>query len=280
MDGPRGRFTYAQYMTAIREAAKAYDKKRAKKNRMRSANVMEQSYDDNDDGEAELAAELSAYNINQVPGSRMSSEQWRSLGQEARKIWDSLDAKDKAIILSGGNKSSGSSDKSKARGRRSANVHFQEGTEEDSDDDDDDTPESEPELEANKTEMEANKAKKNAHPGDVRRVMGNKGDSTKKNPQRAGYKIQWDVNTIRRIPKDQQEPLPTLHQAGDDTVEDNELGQWGGDSSEADELAEESSGEPDSTKTETVDSSKHEAYMSEMASYWKEQESQDFRQGD
>ena len=82
---------------------------------------------------------------------------------------------------------------SKPRGKRAANAHqvsFAEGSDSDDGADSGDAPEdASPTIQANeaKTVAAVNEAKGKAHPGDIRRVLGNQGGNAK----RKGNYVRW-----------------------------------------------------------------------------------------
>jgi hypothetical protein len=194
--GPTARHDYATYMYLLKEAAKNLDKANANHRRNRRRlnlhTITDGDDDSGSDDDKELHQALQVWLSRRNPGARMNKDTWSSLDPSTQKLWDSIDDKDKAAIL---NYSSKRAEKRASnKESRTANVHQVTG--EDTDDDEEsDKSDSQPEVQVNVTEQEANEAKGKAHPGDIRRVLGSsKTKKDNKSKSRSTNHVMWQLN--------------------------------------------------------------------------------------
>jgi hypothetical protein len=208
--GDTGRFDYRTFMFLLREAAKTVDTERAQRNRTRrrrSANVhIQEDSDEASDGDnGDIAQAFQVWLSRQFPGSRMNKETWTSLDPATQKVWDSIDDKDKAAILSYAEKRA--EKRSQDKSARSANVHEGDhGQESDGEESSEEAPNQELEANVTKGVQEANETKGKAHPGDIRRVLGGNKKSDKKT--RSANNIMWNLHTMHRSPKASDDTAP------------------------------------------------------------------------
>ena len=133
----------------------------------------------------------------------MNKDTWSSLDPGTQKIWDSIDDKDKAAILNYASKraekrAAATKGAKEPKESRVANIHHQATGEDTDDDDEDGVTQSEPEMQANVTEQEANMAKGKAHPGDIRRVLGSSKPKKDVKPKaRSTNHVMWRVNHLQ-----------------------------------------------------------------------------------
>ena len=162
-------FTYPQYLSLIKSKATRMDvaKKPKKTREAQMHNTTKYMEEDDDSDDLEVNVMKSTDN---VPGSRMPLSTWKSLSEETQSVWDQIDPAEKAKILSA------SRDDSK-KPRRHANFAEQTAAEtieanvHNQNDDSDDTlePNERPSIQANTA---LSTARKEAHPGDPRRLLG------------------------------------------------------------------------------------------------------------
>ena len=219
---------YPRYMHLLRETAKQIDKSKAYQ-RSRRTNVHMTNFDEIDPTDNGMNGEssdpLQVYLANRVPGSRMKGEIWGSLSKDTQGIWDQISDEEKAKIIQGISSNLGNQKNSvKSRTRFKANNHeitdSQETNEGEAVDSNDGNNESESSQEESDT-RQANEAKSsggskpssNAHPGDIRRVLGKRGNGKPKETLSI-HCAQW------------QEPIHEYNDSGEDEGY-AELGQWG-----------------------------------------------------
>ena len=158
-------FTYKDYLIALKSSASRLDEKLG----IRSISNMdvhnlEQDYerDQNDDDDA-YDVHVSKFKGNRrTPGASMNKETWSTISDEGKAVWDKLTPTDKSKILS----------YAKQRAEKPIQANNHEITEDEVPGDDIDDPGEI--LDVNKVVSEA---RGEAHPGDVRRMMGS--DNTK-----------------------------------------------------------------------------------------------------
>ena len=169
MGGPP--FSYGEYLTSVKSVATQFDEQRTGKS-TRDINMM--MYDD----ESEEAA-LIEYAINEVKrqwrnpeqlAAQMNKDTWTSLSSDTQTIWDTIPKEDKAKILSYADKRGERRKEKDATRTTRVNNHEIAPPEEPSTDDVPDTPSDElPSINVNNV---LSKARREAHPGDPRRVLG------------------------------------------------------------------------------------------------------------
>jgi hypothetical protein len=176
MGGPG--FSYEEYLTAVKSSATRIDATRSTKSR--DINMV--TFDDDDD-ERELVSRME-YAINEVkrryrePGqlaAQMNSDTWKSLKPETQKTWDTLAQEEKAKILDYATKRGErrqeklAQDSSKSVRINTHEIVTDSGepteTSPDTATEDDDKPS----INVNNV---LTKARRGAHPGDPRRVLG------------------------------------------------------------------------------------------------------------
>ena len=132
-----------------------------------------------------------------VPGSSMNKETWQSLEKAAHSAWDVISPEGKAKILNYAMERAEQTRQAAAKHQRSVNVTNMSSPDSASKPETDsaESPSSEGVSDSGGVEANVNKGTK-AHPGDVRRMMGQQ--PTKKSPssQRSGYNVRFDANTI------------------------------------------------------------------------------------
>ena len=164
-------YTYPQYLTLPKsKAARLNAAKKTRKTReIKTHDVGKHSDDDHGSADREINVAKTGDN---VPGSRMPLTAWKSLSDETQSIWDQIDPTEKAKILAAAR------DETKKLKRRvnftdqtttedtiEANTHSMKSTDDDSSDSED-----RPSIRVNTA---LSTARKEAHPGDPRRMMGN-----------------------------------------------------------------------------------------------------------
>jgi hypothetical protein len=162
-------FTYDEYLQAAKASAALYDQKSSGQ-RMTSVNKTETST-----AESTIVDEITEYFVNmtkkRAPGATMNKETWQAISEDGKAIWDKLTNSDKQKILQYAMK--------RAAAKEPVSVNqtmIQEvdqvfaSTEEESPTGIPDTNEA---LEA-EINQAISKARSEAHPGDVRRVLSGK----------------------------------------------------------------------------------------------------------
>ncbi|HEY9711418.1 MAG TPA: hypothetical protein V6D48_24640 [Oculatellaceae cyanobacterium] len=102
--------TYEEYCSLLLSAAQQYDMQRGSRpdklakcriyeHNFDYTNSAEDAYEDAEQYDIDLSVDTILVNVNKFQGPRLSYEQWHSLPEDAKKIWDSLSAEAKAIIL-------------------------------------------------------------------------------------------------------------------------------------------------------------------------------------
>ena len=166
-------FDYEAYKALLESAATVYDE--TKVSRSRSVNVV--------DAHEENADETNETSINvmkgKVPGSTMNKETWTSIDKNDQAIWDQLqDATKKKVLQYASDRA-----RKKATTGKVNQTSVVEPTTETSDEanDEQDLNISDDEFKIMKTEINdvIGKARKEAHPADVRRMMGKKNAQVK-----------------------------------------------------------------------------------------------------
>ena len=221
---------YSRYMYLLRETAKQIDKSKTYQ-RSRKANVHMGNFDDpeftGEEDDIGSGDPLLAYMASRVPGSRMSGATWGSLSKETQGIWDQIPDEEKAKILQGISSNIGANNSSgKKRTKFKANKHEISATDDSEDDEDEpstigtgedaqDTEEEEGNRQVNEAKSSGSgNSKSNAHPGDVRRVLGQKGKDGKTAKKGKSFNAMWHI--------------PSGHgEDSDNEGEYSELGQWG-----------------------------------------------------
>jgi hypothetical protein len=162
-------FTYPQYFSLVKSKAIRMDvaKKPKKVREAQKHDII--SYIDEDDEPDDWEVNV-AKSTDNVPGSRMPLTTWKSLSEETQSVWDQIDPAEKAKILSA------SRDDSKKPKRRVnyagqvANDQIETNVHDKSDENDDTSdPDERPTILANTA---LSTARKEAHPGDPRRMLG------------------------------------------------------------------------------------------------------------
>ena len=183
--GDAARLRFEDYMYLLKEAAKAVDRERSVRSR-RQANVMEIT-DGSDDEHMEEFNQFQAWKAQQSPAARIENDVWASMDNNSKKSWTSISAKDRAAILES------TKQERKVNFADSQSQSDNEEEEEQSEEvppSDDDGPKME--ANATKTIQEANEAKGNAHPGDLRRVLSKKPSATPKEKTKVKqYNVNW-----------------------------------------------------------------------------------------
>lgn len=246
MQGSSGRLPFAKYLYLLREAAKVADKARSVRGKVKRSGNMHVTTDNSDESEeTSVVGMFRAFMAQQhLEGSRMERDTWRSLNPDTREKWDTIDAEEKAKILS----SSGST---KPRPRRSANAHhvsmedeedeksLQEGEGEDTT----------PSIQANEANSKAADAKSKVHPADPRRVLGGNNGGSK----RKANHVRWKANYASIV---------------EHLSDDESLGL--DDNSEAPDMV------PRPSDDESVESDDGQESVPSYSEYWGEQEDQFF----
>jgi hypothetical protein len=191
---------YHDYKYLLENAAAIYDEKFAQN---RSVNLHDTLYEhDIDDDDRELSINVMK---GKLVGSSMNKETWNSIGKENQTVWDQLDDRAKKTILQ----------YAYERAQKKANVAkvnqtvvHEESKDETLDVDDGEvqaTEISDEEFQIMNTEInDVMKARKEAHPGDVRRMMG------KKKAQVKFTKILEDELSESEIPSYEEDNLNDL----------------------------------------------------------------------
>jgi hypothetical protein len=159
-------FTYDEYLRAVKASATIYDENTGGK---RSVNVAQATNSDPDP----LVEEMTEYFVNmakkRAPGATMSKETWQNISDEGKSVWDKLSNSDKQKILQYAMK------RATAKETITVNQAVIQASEDDTEEFEDakSPPDTEnaqdnPELEINQA---VSKARSEAHPGDVRRVL-------------------------------------------------------------------------------------------------------------
>ena len=185
--------TYLEYYTLVKSVASQMDAHKKTRNRtLRDTNVhaiKDEEFDDDEHIDT-IEANFTKSGDN-VAGSRMKLTTWKSLSDETKAIWDTIDPKEKAKILAetrGDAKTPRRSVKlvdQDRPGDMEANVH--EIQEEDIVED-----EERAVLQANTVLSEA---RRDAHPGDPRRMMGSDKPSKRLEEKGSASKTQADKGT-------------------------------------------------------------------------------------
>ena len=186
--------TIDQYFGLLKSQAAEMDKSRIYRSRQRyDSNVHDsQPYDGDEEAGApdehtDSTLSIEAYAATQrTPGASMNKETWTSLTRKSQEIWDSLDPSEKAKILNYAHS------RAEARQANLSDVAPEPAADTSPADDAPDAAEDEP-----AGELEASVARgSNAHPGDIRRMMGRQ----PARPRRAANHVRWAANTLRRVP--------------------------------------------------------------------------------
>ena len=224
---------YPRYLHLLKETAKQIDKGRSYQ-KARKTNVHAGNYDadgsGNDDGNTQGSSDpLLAYLASRVPGSRMKGEVWGSLQKDTQSIWDQIPDEEKAKILQGiASNNENRSGALKKKTRFKANNHEMSGTNDSEDGESDGdqsvgTDSGEPTEEHRQVNeakaSERTTAQSNAHPGDIRRVLGKKKPYDKKADGKKDSKGNgFSVSMALRS-----------HDYDSEEEEFDELGKWGAD---------------------------------------------------
>ena len=125
----------------------------------------------------------------------MNEETWQSLDKAAHSAWDMISPEDKSKILNCAMERAERTRQAAAKHQCSVNVTNMSSPDSASEPETDsaESPSSEGVSDSGSVEANVNKGTK-AHPGDVRRMMGQQ--PTKKSPssQRSGYNVRFDAN--------------------------------------------------------------------------------------
>jgi hypothetical protein len=160
-------FGFNEYLAILKTAATLYDESAMGR---RSVNLTELEFNQEETTDEDIVEEINEFLVNvmrrRVPGASMNKETWESLSADGKATWDKLDEADKRKVLQ------------YALGRakkESIEANVTETTEANATDN-----ETEEVTGAGTfTEAEINQAitqaRKDAHPGDTRRVLGGKG---------------------------------------------------------------------------------------------------------
>jgi hypothetical protein len=169
-------FTWSEYLTAVKSTATLVDERRSRRPK-RDVNVAELGNDPEPDS-GNLDDAIMQYDINVANrrdpsqyAAQMNKATWNSLSKEAQEKWDTFSAADKAKILTY------SKDRDQRRqasesGTTKTHVHFHDV------DTADDTPAADPPPEDSPADQTIDvnnvlhKARREAHAGDPRRVLG------------------------------------------------------------------------------------------------------------
>ncbi len=185
-----GDFTYAQYLTAVKSAATRIDALRSTKPHREVNMMLQDGYYDDDD---ETPSRDSGYEVNEMkrrprnPGdysAQMNKDTWTSLSKETQTIWDQIDKADKEKILTY-RKDRESRRQSNAKSDINATItspSLEANVHETVTEDDDSELAEETKISINNT---VTQARKEAHPGDPRRVLGSDKGSDKKSQLKA-----------------------------------------------------------------------------------------------
>jgi hypothetical protein len=176
-------FSYEEYLTAIKSAATRIDATRSTKTRDVNMTLI----DDDEEIPDLLSVEASRieYAINEVkrryrdPGqlaAQMNSDTWKSLKPETQTAWDTLPQEEKAKILDYATKRGerrqeklGQDSSKSVRINTHEIIHEQDPTTETASDDPTPDDGDKPSISVNNV---LTKARREAHPGDPRRVLG------------------------------------------------------------------------------------------------------------
>ena len=163
-------FTYEEYLQAAKASASLYDEKSSGR---RSVNIAKT----NNASESTVVDEITEYFVNmtkkRAPGATMNKDTWQTISEEGKTVWDKLTNSDKQKILQYAMK------RAEAKGGISVNQtmiqeldHNMNPEEAGEPGAEDNSAEEQP-LEA-EVNQAVSKARSEAHPGDVRRVMSGK----------------------------------------------------------------------------------------------------------
>jgi hypothetical protein len=155
-----------EYLHLIKSAASMYDRRKLGRHSRGSVNQVDVVSDRTDD---DIATEITEYFVNEMrrrmPGSSMNKATWESLSKEGRSVWDTLSDGDKKKIL-------------QYAVDRAEKPVIQANQHETSTPDGTETPAPDESTASTPTTVEINNlvtnARKEAHPGDARRMMGAK----------------------------------------------------------------------------------------------------------
>jgi hypothetical protein len=161
-------YTYEEYLEAVKSAASIYDEGTSGR---RSVNVAMAS------GSHDVESEIAEYFINatsrRAPGATMRKETWQTISEEGKSIWDKMSNSDKQKILQSAMK------RVAAKESLSVNQTITHEHDENTEDRTALAETYEEESEGGNPETEVNKvdsqAKREAHPGDIRRVLSGTG---------------------------------------------------------------------------------------------------------
>jgi hypothetical protein len=171
---------YDNYVLVLKSAATTYDESKLRGRRANNANLTTTSTD------SDITEEISVFLINEMkrrmPGASMNKGTWSSLSAEGKSTWDALSDGDKKKILQYAQKRA---EKSTVE----ANQHSTEDTDVTEVNETADLIEQSPSNDDDNVQLEAEinnavaKARKEAHPGDSRRVLGRKKEAPRKSAQ-------------------------------------------------------------------------------------------------
>jgi hypothetical protein len=239
--------TYAEYLALLESAASTYDANKAAKSGVgrRSAfnafslNGMDEEDDDEPIAAEDMAQEITEYVVNQMkrnrslPGSKMNKETWDSLSEETKKLWDKFDDKEKRSILSYAYKRAMKRDTNQSEQGDTLEAHVTEQVEDKQDKDEDDPEENNKDVDRGMIEVHnaIARARGEAHPGDVRKMMGSKPKPSP--PTRKAMNVTFYPDS------DSEDDMENLLQDCDEIDTDTEEGAafepWGGHDSGSDE---------------------------------------------
>jgi hypothetical protein len=158
-------FSYEEYLEAIKNAATIYDENIGGR---RSINVV-QTTDDN-----QAVDEITEYFVNMIkkrsPGASMNKETWQSISEDGKAVWDKMSNGDKQKILQyamkrASAKEAMSVNQTSTQEPEESNEANELGTDVINQD------QQEPSVTETEVHQVISKAKSEAHPGDVRRVL-------------------------------------------------------------------------------------------------------------
>jgi hypothetical protein len=178
-------------MAVLKASATLFDENMMGK---RSVNMADFEYPDDGLEDRGIDEEINEFLINamrrRTPGASMNKETWDSLSDEGKATWDKLEESDKRKVLQYA--------MNRAK-KESIDANVTEVQDEDTveENDDEDGPGEVTEAEINKAITQA-QARKDAHPGDARRLMSGKGKTRSK-----GQAQIKNVNFL--VPKDEDE---------------------------------------------------------------------------
>ena len=233
-EGKRGtRYKYSTYLHLLKDAAKVVDHQRLQKSK-RSSNVHEGRETSEESSDmVDWNTAFHAFHALQAHASRIESDTWSKLDETTKKAWAKIGAKEQEAIAESFRK--GPERKINYTDILGPDEETEENAEVDDKDDGNDDPPSGMAMEAKRTQQEVNELKGKAHPGDVRRVLGNNKGKTAKG---SANNVRWNINTIRRIdhePDSDNESYNTVeeYEQSDDEQsqshhdERSELEDWG-----------------------------------------------------